>query len=330
MRTYFLSALLLGTSAIAETTPRLTIQLTDGSRLLGTPARKRLLVQSETLGKLEVPLDKIRTVTFTASRDDVLITLQNGDKIQSAISDAPVDLATVFGPVTLPWDKITTITVALPGGAASVQDGLIAYYPFRGDVEDHSGQKLHGKLVGADLETVGVRFAGNTASYLLIPRAAALEPSEALSFSAWIKGQPGQAAGNGWGTLLRKADNCRGGFFIRGGGSSNFVLAQENPCAGGRVTNLHFPEFAGNRWQHIAATYSQADGEARIYLDGKLQEKAAVSGRLDHTGDLYIGGANAAGDDGGFRGLVSEVRFYKRALTEGEIEALAAQPPADE
>ena len=90
---------------------------------------------------------------------------------------------------------------------------------------------------------------------------------------------------------------------------------------------IPFRAFKEEAWQWIAATYSQADGVARTFQDGELVREMKVAGPLLHSGDLFIGGATVAGDDGGFRGVVAEVRIYNRALTEAEIRALAAREP---
>jgi hypothetical protein len=49
---------------------------------------------------------------------------------------------------------------------------------------------------------------------------------------------------------------------------------------------------------------------------------------LLHSGDIHIGGSDVAGDDGGFRGLIRDLRIYKRALRLAEIKALDAAIPA--
>lgn len=72
------------------------------------------------------------------------------------------------------------------------------------------------------------------------------------------------------------------------------------------------------RWFHLATTY---DGSTqRVYVDGVLVASRAQSGRIrTGSGPLRIGGDGLWGEH--FRGLIDEVRMYKRALTIDEIRS---------
>jgi hypothetical protein len=208
---------------------------------------------------------------------------------------------------------------------------LVAYYPFNGDARDHSGQGLDGTVVGASFETYGnppraaLRFAGTDSSYVVVPRAGVLEPTEALTISMWCKGVPGQPCGFGWGTILRKADHCEPGYHIRGcNGGTAFQVDPANPCSEPLSKTASFLTFTGTVWQHIVGVYSRAEGTLKTYEDGALVDQTAYGAALLHTGDLYIGGAavSAFGDDGGFDGLISDVRIYRRPLSAKEVRQL--------
>jgi hypothetical protein len=207
--------------------------------------------------------------------------------------------------------------------------GLVAYYPFNGNANDASGNRNNGTVVGAAFETYGagdtmaLHFHGNTSSYVLVRRSASLEPVDAISISMWVKGVPGQACGYGWGTILRKADDCQPGYFIRGcNGDSSFWLSGANPCSGADYWTTGFPLFTGTNWQHIVATYSRSDGLMKSYENGVLVNQTPLASQLLHSGNLYIGGAIVRGDDGGFNGLINEVRIYNRALSASEVQKL--------
>src|SRR5580700_11950471 len=107
-------------------------------------------------------------------------------------------------------------------------NGLVAYYPFDGNANDASGNGNNGTVVNATFQTNGpngsmaLEFAGNTSSYVIVPESASLEPTNALSISMWCYGVPGQACGDGWGTILRKANNCVAGYFFKGCNTSSF------------------------------------------------------------------------------------------------------------
>jgi hypothetical protein len=212
----------------------------------------------------------------------------------------------------------------------NLSTGLVAYYPFNGDANDASGNGNNGTVVGATFQTYGaagkmaLQLSGNISSYVLVPRSTSLEPVDAISISMWVKGVPGEPCGYGWGTILRKAENCSPGYFIRGcNGGTAFQLDGADPCW---VPSYHgqvsFLTFTGTSWQHIVATYSRTDGTIKSYEDGVLVNQTPLASQLLHSGNLYIGGAAVAGDDGGFNGLINEVQIYNHALSASEVQQL--------
>jgi hypothetical protein len=208
--------------------------------------------------------------------------------------------------------------------------GLVACYPFNGDANDASGKGNNGTVVGAAFQTYGaaskmaLQFNGDISSYVFVARSTSLEPVDAISISMWVKGVPGEPCGYGWGTILRKANNCEPGYFIRGcNGGTSFELDGADPC--GAISyrgNAVFLPFTGTNWQHIVATYSRTDGWVKSYEDGVLVNQSPLASQLLHSGNLYLGGAAVAGDDGGFKGLINEVQIYNRALSAAEVQQL--------
>jgi len=305
---------------------QLVVSLTDGSRLLGTTTLAAIPLRSEALGTMTIPLDKVRSLKFSPKHESVIVGLANGDKLQGSLGTVSLKLQTLVGGVQIPLEQTLEIRMAA-SLASTLSEGLVAYFPFETDAEDHSGHGNTGKVVKAVFqsdETAGkkaLQFNGSSSTYVLVPRSAALEPADGITISMWVKGQPGQAGGHGWGTVLRKADSCQPGYYIRGGGISSFDLHGANPCSGDVISNP-FAIFDEQQWQHIVGTYSRDEGTAKAYQNGELVNQQTLTQTLLHSGDLYIGGAAVAGDDGGFRGLIAEVRIYNRGLSVAEVRAL--------
>jgi len=308
--------------------PRLTVSLTDGSRVIGTSDTKTLVLHSDALGKLEIPVSRIRTLKFDRDHQAVTLTLMTGDTLKGTLTPEQIAMRTAFGPVSLPFAKITQATVEPVGFADNVAAGLVAYYPFHGDVEDHSGNKNHGKLVGAEFAGNALRFRGDNSTDVIVPQSDSLEPTEGLTVALWVKGVPGQEAGHGWGVVLNKAGPCGPGYLLRGGGVTRFDVSGPNPCNGPAVTSVGFRQFSETRWQHITGTYSPAEGVVKTYQDGELLDQAPRREPLAHSGNLYIGGSLDSSDYGGFRGLISEVRIYNRVLSAEEIRTLSTREPS--
>ena len=77
---------------------------------------------------------------------------------------------------------------------------------------------------------------------------------------------------------------------------------------------------AANNWVHVAVTY---DGSLmRIFKDGDLVGSQNATGELDasFSGSTNIGRNPVGGRY--FNGLIDDVRFYSKALTEAEIDQL--------
>jgi PKD repeat protein len=224
-------------------------------------------------------------------------------------------------------------TITQSSLSPDLTNGLVAYYPFHGDANDASGNGNNGTVVNASFQTngptgiVALEFSGGSSTYVHVPQSPSLEPTNGLSVSIWCFGVPGQACGDGNGTILRKADNCDPGYFIRGcNGQSGYMLNGPNVCVGGPLGVADFLPFTGTNWQHIVGTYSVTDGTIKAYENGLLVSQVPYTNGLTHSGDLYIGGAvvSAYQDDGGFDGLINEVRIYNRELSSNEVAQLYA------
>jgi cytohesin len=252
-------------------------------------------------------------------------------------------------------DKNPPKTVFVPPEA--LKRGLILHFDFdtnlvAGKIPDLSGQENNGKPVGVQWVTNGysssstgdgstnngavsahenhgsqtaLRFNGTATTYVVVPRSASLEPQDAITVSLWCKGVPG--TGQNYGIILRKADDCAAGYFIRTANADGsdrtetFRLDPPNPCAGGNASVAPFTPSTDLSWQHLAATYSSNDGLI-TYVNGVLISRTPPMGQLQHSGDLFIGGATVNNQDGGFNGLIKEVRIYNRALSADEVQAL--------
>jgi hypothetical protein len=75
-------------------------------------------------------------------------------------------------------------------------------------------------------------------------------------------------------------------------------------------------------WQHLAATYSRTNGLIATYLNGLQIGQTPFARTMQNSGDLFIGGATVGADDGGFDGLIDDVRIYNRALSASEVQQL--------
>ncbi len=80
-------------------------------------------------------------------------------------------------------------------------------------------------------------------------------------------------------------------------------------------------------WHHVAFTRDQQTGRVVLYVDGVLAD-AGKGGKqpLTTPADLVIGRSRPGG--GGFRGDIDELTFFSKALSLGEVAALAFDAPS--
>ena len=87
-------------------------------------------------------------------------------------------------------------------------------------------------------------------------------------------------------------------------------------------------------WQHVAAVVRRGAAETKLYVNGYAVARGTIDAAdLDNPEiDLHLG---QVPQQGPFRGQIDEVRLYRRALSEGELQALVqpgkhfAKPPPD-
>ncbi|MDW8344710.1 MAG: hypothetical protein RMM51_09490 [Verrucomicrobiae bacterium] len=102
---------------------------------------KHLTLQSELLGALTIPLDKIYSIRFPRDEQEVLVTLQNGDRVQGRLADATLSLSTSFGPVTLSSSLISEMEVHAGAVARAVRWERL----FASSGEDETAVSLQGQ-----------------------------------------------------------------------------------------------------------------------------------------------------------------------------------------
>ena len=218
-------------------------------------------------------------------------------------------------------------------GGASSDDGGVMVARYRGDtgnatklIDDVTDQ--HGSVHGQVVQVAGhagsaLRFDGD--DHCRIPRV--VEDSFTVSFFVRSKNRGGgRPRDTRWFTGTGLVDGEVPGIVDDWGISwhSDGIIAAgtgrpEKFVASG--SGYHDGE-----WHHVAFTRDMASGRIALYVDGALASEAKGGKQsLTTPEDLVIGRMRPGG--GGFRGDLDELTFYSRALTPGEVAALAFDSP---
>lgn len=203
----------------------------------------------------------------------------------------------------------------VPAGA-SLNDGLVAYYPFNGNADDESGNENHGAVYGATL-TVD-RFGNPDSAYafdgqgdfIRIPDSDSLDITGDLSVAAWVKTDSDD--GLIFSNMLEVSPHD--GYQVK---VDSFWDGAVLFMSGGDQLVGFEPVNTGG-WRHVCVTLSGTT--AYIYIDGLLDNSGPVGVPTANDVDQTIGASYTPWYF--FDGVIDDVFIYDRALSESEVEEL--------
>ena len=92
-------------------TVQVTLDFTDGSRLIGTSALATLPFRTDALGTMAIPFVKVRALKFNPNHESLVVSFANGDKLQGSLGTVALEVQTLLGAVTVPWEHVLAIEV---------------------------------------------------------------------------------------------------------------------------------------------------------------------------------------------------------------------------
>jgi len=361
---FLLFAFLISIAAGAADTnppPRLTVELRDGSRVVGASRDKNIKFHSALLGDFKLAVPEIRSLDCTAS-NAVKVTAANGDVLAAQWVATALDFQTGFGQVELPVNSIRRVSVAVAGHPVPSRPGLLAFWAGDGNADDgvghHDGELMGGAGYAPGPLGQAFNFAA-PGSFVKIPKSTGLNPDGPVTVEFWMNADAANTMDSYQGLVtsdfyLVEISNGFGGrmgvnFAISttanqpmlrgysGGGGPTFSGSFTEGFRSGITSVGNFthvsdangggaPVSAG-RWHHVAATYDGA--QLRLYIDGlpwgnPVPHSGAIAPMLPES-FVAIGsedGRTTCPECSGqryFKGLVSQVAIYNRALSASEI-----------
>jgi len=186
---------------------------------------------------------------------------------------------------------------------------------------DSSGSGLNGTLTTPlpQWQASGGRlggalfFTGQVGQSVTVNNATALNPTTALSISAWVNA----TSWSGNNRILQKGNTDNQYRLLAEAGKFVWEIAGV-----GRLETTLPPV---NQWVHVASTY---DGDRMvIYFDGVEVASLAVTGAVPVTANpLHLGTKTAAsGTQNHLNGMLDQVRLYGRALSAAEVTLLSLE-----
>jgi hypothetical protein len=221
---------------------------------------------------------------------------------------------------------------------------LVAYYPFRGNAKDKSGNKNHGTVFGATLTKDRFGHRNNAYDFDGVDDYIEANDTKNLRLSSWTLA--------GWiklrdsfsqsGIILWKVEDANGKYNF--GALVNVyelpdnlrVTSQYETCDYEYDHPVVSEPVQKEVWIFFATTRDEDTGEVRTYINGQLQGSANSSEENPDADDpggpwkehvpcmnsdqLRIGSRDGIGQ--GFNGAIDDVRIYDGVLSEREIGKL--------
>ena len=328
----FLSTIFSIAARAADTNPlpRLTVELRDGSRVVGDSVAKNIEFQSALLGKVKLAVKDIHSVECVSSNSAKLSTV-NGDSLTVAFVDSSFAVKTSFGKVDLQVSSVRKFSVSASGTSAHPA-GLVALWSGEGDGLDSIGGNtaMLTDITFAEGK-VGQAFSLNgLSSWMKIPARPSLDvgKGDGLTITAWIK--PSDVTSFRpiveWSAVTQVGVHLWLGHLPQQHGE---LFANVIDDAGhSHPMNSAQGVIVPGQFQHIALTYDKAGGVAVLYVNGCVVMQQNLGSFTPQTSyDLLI--SRRPGDHPGdwtynafYVGLLDEIAIYNRALSAEEIKSV--------
>lgn len=310
--------------------PCLTVELCDGSRVVGSSLDGAFKFRSALLGEIKLDVADIRSVECVSSNLAKLATA-NGDTLVVAFAGSNFGLQTGFGRVDLAADSVRKITVsAARAGRGLHPAGLVALWSGENDARDSVGNNDGTWQSGVTFVPgkFGRAFGFDGGGHIKIPASQSLNVGlgEGFTFECWInpdniasqvmtvfEWNDSSGAWTGVGCHLALcADGVIHGNVIDPKDGLNHSLDTPGNCV------------APGIWQHIALTYDKTTGTLTLYRNGTVAASGDVGIMTPSTAfDFYLGERVAPGDPHRFQGAMDEIALYDRVLSASEIQAIS-------
>jgi hypothetical protein len=322
----------------------LTLELRDGSRVVGKSGTENFKFHSEILGELKLATEQLNSVEFLPKTDRVKLVTTNGDVLAAEMLTQEIRVETSFGNINVPATALRRMSVrgAVSGRTGS---GLVARWSGEGDGNDAVGDNPAAPVgplnYAAGKKGMAFSFGGDGA-YLLVHPKENLDvgKGDGFTFETWIS--PATVSSD---MLIFEFERELG---TANGSDVGMELAIHRVTPGGRgvgclYANLKDAEDAHHIfasppnmlvpgvWQHVALTYDKTMGVGSIYLNGAMVAHASLGVFTPQTSfpNLLLGAKttyNSAMNPGNlYVGRLDEFGIYSRALSAAEIQAIYAE-----
>jgi len=211
----------------------------------------------------------------------------------------------------------------------TLNDGLVAYYPFNGNANDESGNGNNGTVYGASLTTD--RFGNNGKAYsfdgvnsIIQTSSDFFNASNDFTISLWLKSDGLQQNQTVFNTTPHNVITLSYNYFTHPQG---YLMLLYGGAQFGNWYNQPGDIFSPtislqNQWSYI--TLTKTNGRFSVYQNGLILTSAAIIQNPTSTlTKVNFGRCDPSTCNEPYFGSLDDIRIYNRALTQAEITYLA-------
>jgi hypothetical protein len=245
--------------------------------------------------------------------------------VQVIVAQPTIKLHTRSGVSSFPLSQVDSITFTAQGPVPI--DSLVAYFPFNGNANDSSGRGNNGSTHGG-ISWVSDRFGNagraislNGTGWVHIPSSPSLDIKSDITIAGWIKA----TSLTGVQMLVYRGD-ARSGYdpyFFRLEDSVLIFYRAPTQAASEHVQTT-ISDLNMSNFHMVVARYQHDNGSMSIYVDGVLRVNELHPATISYaTSNMYndIGGVDNSASQG-WHGAIDDLRIYRRALSDLEIQSL--------
>ena len=294
------------------------------------------------------PTSQVTGATFSTAGTYVLQITAN-DGVES--SSQTITVSTQNNPVTgptdsmvlrLPFDETSGTTANDSSGVTPPNNGTLTADPASNTLPTWvpSGGKIAGALSFAGSDSAPANY-----QQVVVPDSSTnqLDGMKQLAISFWFYANSlpynGTSYSGSYAGLIckRLAASSKESYTIELRGSSATAASIYTDIGGTGSSVLEGASITTGKWYHCVVMFdgTQTTNNFQQYINGypyKFQSSTQTTVPRNATSNLHIGAFDTAdtnASNGGFNGLIDEVRIYNRLLTFAEVQALYQAVPTD-
>lgn len=210
-------------------------------------------------------------------------------------------------------------------------NGLVGWWPFLGNANDHSRNGNHGIVNGASMTSD--RFGNSNSAYSFdgvndfidVPYSSSLGIQQFFTSSVWIYMDGGSCNPRIY--EINENLNCGGytlGFNGGQSGKRTFHTVNFGSCTNTIGITGSNVSVSTHSWHHIAVVFDGVEGKGMLYVDGKLAftSRGSALPTINYRGASLCIGNIAQNRCDWWGGKIDDLGIWNRALTPVEIQSL--------